>query len=177
MGRAMPDRSRRMAGKEVQKMKTNWNDYYNMGSVCPCCQQQTIVYRREITFPMLHCMKVLYSRLKNKPSNYNEISNTHRVTTDFTKLRYWGLIQKTPESSLYKLTPDGIAFIRGYAELQRYRWIYNDERMPDPKDIDNPLIFCHDIKPKKMDKETILADSMTLSEYINHQKQSVDIFS
>ena len=143
-----------------------WNKHYHMVERCSCCDQQTIVYRREITYPMLYCMKVLYVRLDNKPSNYMQIHQSHRVTTDFTKLQYWGLLVNEPKTSLYSLSEFGICFLKNKLTVPQYCWIYNDGVLPSPEGEENPEIYSYEIKPKKLDKESILADSLTLSEYL-----------
>lgn len=92
---------------------------------CPHCNQLMNVYRRNIRKNMLPGLMALSDRTPKKTS---ELGLTRGARSDFTTLRYWGLIYKPKEqSSDWALTEKGHKFIAGGLSVPRYLFIFNSQ--------------------------------------------------
>src|SRR3990167_6674061 len=68
-------------------------------------------------------------------------------TCDFTKLKYWGLIEDGRMECTYRPTRLAMDFLSGRVSIPKYRWIFNDEVQKDPYGKPNPEIHVWDIEP------------------------------
>ncbi len=103
------------------------------GTHCPCCGQFVKVYKRKFNTVMVRGLISLY---KLGPGYHHVrdiikgISSTG--TNDFSKLRYYGLIQEQCNtdstkrtSGNWKITPKGELFVLNKISLPKYVFIYN----------------------------------------------------
>jgi hypothetical protein len=108
---------------------------------CPCCKQLVMLYERPITSSMAKVLILLYSYFKNHAdwlhvpgylSEMNKIGAAVR-TSDWSKLRYWGLIEEKPgalsdgskRAGFYKITGLGHQFARGEVKVAKTAKVYN----------------------------------------------------
>lgn len=139
---------------------------------CAHCGQKMMVYQRSIRVGMVFAMReVLYSG-KTKAFKVSDFSWKRGVSADFTKLKYWRLIELVgPET--WKITHDGIKFLIGQLRVSKYKYIYNNTVQQDPENETNPLISVVDVDPKQITKESVLRDAARHGDFINPTKQMV----
>lgn len=126
---------------------------------CPHCQQTMMVYKRQIRIPMLVCLRRLFFSFGHTPVKVHDLEPDGNKSADFEKLRYWGLITGH-HGGRWAITSLGIDFILGRATVKRSKWIYNQEMQPTPRVEENPDIYCWDIAPDVISKETVLNDAL-----------------
>jgi len=138
-------------------------------SICPCCGQTVKVYKRSIRSNMVFMMRKLVVKFKNQPMRVNEIDERTRVSSDFTKLMYWGLI--TPyENETYFVNETGLSFLRGECKVVEYKYVFNKKVQVEPVGTKNRMISVDDIKWSKIDKQKILEESIEYAEHISKIK-------
>lgn len=101
------------------------------GAKCPCCNQFTKVYRRKITSQTARAMVLMWREAGNDYVYMPTLLG--RKQADETKARYWGLIEEAPEVrddgssrvGVWRLTPKGVAFVRGMTRVPKYARIYD----------------------------------------------------
>jgi hypothetical protein len=131
------------------------------GGVCPCCKQRVKVYRRYISSAMAMGLYLMAHETKNgtakddvhkiqeangKTTHWLHIENFLKqlpipssIRGDVAKLTKWGLLEpegkpkddNNPSNGYYRVTPTGFAYIQGLFNLPRYKWVYNDEVIPE----------------------------------------------
>lgn len=86
---------------------------------CPCCGvKHNQIYKRQIYKSILKGLKIL-------ASNSREIAPSS--VGDFSKLRYWGMIQYEGKEGVLRVTEDGHAFLRGIISVPKYAFIQNNK--------------------------------------------------
>lgn len=81
-------------------------------------------YRRAISKGMARAIKLLY-RIQVSKINDGTAPNQF---ADFTKLRYWGLIQQAGETSHWNITQAGIDFVEGRTGVAKKAIVVNNVR-------------------------------------------------
>jgi hypothetical protein len=107
------------------------------GATCPCCQQHAQMYSRPITSAMAAALILLYRhQLDNSSMTWFHAENFFKdrknipssIRGDFSKLRFWGLIQADEDSEgYYRVTSKGIDFIKGHIKVESNVKIYNNK--------------------------------------------------
>ena len=113
------------------------------GADCPCCTQRAQVYRRKLNSRMARGLIALY--LATGGRDYGHLPTIAGDGCEVGKLRYWGLVVEEPEArpdggraGYWKLTPDGVDFVRGRLRVPKYARIYDGRRLGlrgEPVDI------------------------------------------
>lgn len=108
---------------------------------CPLCDQTVKVYYRSITPAMAYCLiKVYRNTLLNHLSDHVNIltglvnipalfKDNHAVQSDFTKLKFWGLIEPgtdAEKAGMWRLSDKGRKFVENKLSVQKYAKVYND---------------------------------------------------
>ena len=117
----------------IKEAKIYLRSNLEKGSDCPCCNQKVKSYRRNLNYAMSLCL-IKLSGMDQKFHHVSKIvegiSNTG--TADFSKLKYWGLIQEKENldtskknSGFWKITESGINFAQNKTNLPKYVTIYN----------------------------------------------------
>jgi len=96
---------------------------------CPTCGRYAKIYRRS-----LHCSVALQLiRLHNLGGIDAYVSASRLIPPgntgvgDFTKAKYWSLIEHSEgDGSMWRLTFNGLMFVRGNARIQKYAMVYDD---------------------------------------------------
>ena len=140
---------------------------------CTHCGQNTTVYRRNIRSNMIYCLQTLYRNFGMESAPQIKLSDKLNVLADFTKLKYWGLIEYAGNNE-YRITYDGIDYLCGNKAMQKYKWVYNDQVQSGPMNEENPYIFVWDIKKSPISKEIALENSVNRSEY--HMSKEAELF-
>lgn len=85
---------------------------------CPCCQtRHNQVYKRRIYKSIVKALRSLADKKKDI---------TACSVGDFSKLRYWGLIEYQGSEGSWKVTNDGWSFLDGLLAVPRYVFIQNN---------------------------------------------------
>lgn len=140
---------------------------------CEHCGQKMMVYRRNIRLGMARALRDLFKTRKRGKAKVSDFSWPRGIMADFTKLKYWGLIE-SPEPEHWQITQRGILFILGKIAIPKYRWIYNNQIKQDAGP--NKKIFVWDIEPEEISKESVLADASHYHEYIQVEKLQPELF-
>lgn len=119
---------------------------------CPHCNQNMMIYRRNIRSNMLYCLHRLYFTLGNVPTKTRDIDARSNVISDFPKLRFWGLVEE--QDGKWLVTTRGHMYLLGNVSLKKYKWIYNNGVMADQ--AENPRLYIWDICPEKISKAIVL---------------------
>lgn len=103
-------------------------DAHIMGGYCVRCPLSGTIhnmpYRRAISKGMARAIKLLY-RIQVSKINDGTAPNQF---ADFTKLRYWGLIQQAGETSHWNITQAGIHFVEGRTGVAKNAIVVNNVR-------------------------------------------------
>ncbi len=118
--------------QNLEEIKSFLRENMAKGVHCPACEQFVKVYRRPMHATMALTLIRLYhlDRLDVFIPRYHHVKEivkgiSDTGTNDFSKLRYWGLIEEEPKGSslnkkssgMWKITTDGINFVRGSIEV------------------------------------------------------------
>jgi len=102
------------------------------GADCPLCRQKVRVYRRNLNATMSRVLIALYVRAGPNRLRWFQIfrlleeSGISYRGTDYSKPRYWGLMEGCPESpGFWRITADGMAFVERRLEVKSHAVLYN----------------------------------------------------
>jgi len=123
---------------------------------CPHCGQLMKVYRRTIRKNML---PGLYALSDKTPKKTSELGLTIGARSDFTILRYWGLICKQ-EDNKWSLTDKGRKFIKSEMLIPKYLYIFNSQIEGKSEEY----IGINNID-EEFDKEDFMNHSIPLDEF------------
>ncbi len=85
---------------------------------CPCCKtRHNQIYKRRIYKSIIKALKSMAD--KNKDITACSVG-------DFSKLRYWGLIENQGSEGSWKITNDGWSFLDGLISVPEYLFIQNN---------------------------------------------------
>lgn len=125
--------------ENISKEDKLWNFWDNLFSGkkqdCPCCGRYAQMYRRKLHYTAVKKLISLYSL-----GGEDQYVHTSRLVVkgdtsigDFSKAKYWGLIEEAISSSemkktsgLWKLTPKGVLFVKNKIQIPRTAFIFND---------------------------------------------------
>lgn len=108
------------------------------GCHCPLCGKYAKVYRRKLNSGMASRLIKLYNATDIfANTDYLHISDflgKGMHPTDFSKLKFWGLIESMPNddpskrsSGYWRITYDGMLFVQGNKRVKSHSVAYNDE--------------------------------------------------
>ena len=102
------------------------------GCRCPCCDSFLKMYRRKISSSSARALITLASH--QKWVDYKTVYATKNgIVGDFSKLRYWGVVENMPEvdlnadkrgSGLWRITQKGMDFVMNKIPLPKYVFLY-----------------------------------------------------
>lgn len=103
---------------------------------CPCCQRYAQVYHRNLHTSVALQLIMLYK--KGGDQRYIHVrelvTDNMSGAGDFTKAKYWGLIQEAPmqedgkkSSGYWKLTTEGQMFVTGMSAIRKTLLVYDDQ--------------------------------------------------
>ena len=100
------------------------------GGICPVCNRFTKVYRRQITSSMARFLIEFWKEWQD--FDYHHVAKNYRRCGDYAKLHYWGLMEPRGDrpdakktSGYWRITPDGLDFIRGDFIVPRFARVYD----------------------------------------------------
>ena len=126
---------------------------------CPHCNQLMNVYKRSIRANMLDGLFALSDRTPKKTC---ELPISSGARSDFTTLRYWGLICKSDEGdNKWMLTEKGHLFIKNELSVPQYLFIFNS----NIEGRSEELIKLSDIDGEVFDKQELLDNATPKNEF------------
>jgi hypothetical protein len=109
-------------------------------------------------------MLKLYYDFGNKPTKLKQISDNHSYTSDFSKLKYWGLIIRNNHEQ-YQVTEKGEAFLNLSIPVPKILWVFNDKVQDFPSGKKPEPIFAYEVRNIGFDKDQFLRMSMPADDY------------
>lgn len=127
---------------------------------CEACGQKMMVYRRSVRKNMIPGMIVM---LDGIPRKTVELGLSPGARSDFTTLRFWGLIYRDLNKDRFKwmLTQHGKLFLQGKTNISKYVYIFNNQVKRYGGDLTN----IKDIYPEKIDIDTILENAKRVAQF------------
>lgn len=121
---------------------------------CPCCKRYAQVYRRKLHHTVAWQLITLFK--KGGDTKYVHVRDlvTRGMSGagDFTKAKYWGLIQECPveedgkkSSGFWRLTEAGSLFVRGILPIRKTLLVYDDKVIGDSDGV----VYINDCLGKK----------------------------
>lgn len=130
---------------------------------CPTCGRWAQVYRRRIYGTVAMQLIRLY-KLGGTDDYVHTRNLLGRGATgvgDFSKAKYWGLIEEAPNidnnknnNGLWRLTGIGISFVCGVHRIQEYALVYNDAVLK----FDGKPVSIEDCLGKKFDYRELMGN-------------------
>jgi hypothetical protein len=103
------------------------------GARCPCCNQFTKVYRRQINSGMARSLIAMY--LHGPQGQWVHLpTQVGARSREEGKLRYWGLVEEQVtvqrvdggRAGYWRLTPAGRTWVTGQSTVHKYVAVYNN---------------------------------------------------
>ena len=119
-----------------------------------------MVYRRSVRKNMIPGMIVM---LDGIPRKTVELGLSPGARSDFTTLRFWGLIFRDLNKDRFKwmLTQHGRLFLQGRTTIQKYVYMFNNR----VKRYGGPVTDIRDIYPEKIDIDTVLENARRIDQF------------
>lgn len=131
------------------------------GCVCPACGRFAKVYRRRLNSTVAKQLIHLYRSGGDKDFIHSKHFVNGTGVGDLTKAKYFGLLESAPNdnqskktSGLWRLTEDGVDFVRGDITIPQYVMIYNDEVLGFSEND----VFIKDSLGDKFDYQQLMND-------------------
>lgn len=100
-------------------------------SICPSCKRKAVEHRHSLTKVLVNGIYDFATQYKSKARVAIQLSSLGWTRTrwqNFTKLKYWGLIeQPEPKSGFWVLTEKGMLFVCGLTKIPKAVWTWDDE--------------------------------------------------
>ena len=102
---------------------------------CPCCHRNAQIYRRNLHFTV--AMQLIRLHVLSRPK-FDYINAAELIyqgqhgTGDFSKAKYWGLIEHRPvekdekSSGFWRLTNKGCRFVENKITIPHYALVFDD---------------------------------------------------
>jgi len=111
---------------------------------CPCCAQTVKCYRRALHAGMARQLIKLYLRGGQEAQQWVHVRDLYVLGSsgDYAKLRFWGLVEPMDQrtrgenaSGYWRITPDGIAFVRERCGVPGHVLVYNNEKRGEDRQV------------------------------------------
>ena len=102
---------------------------------CPCCEHSHRVYHRSINSGMAKGLIAAFRARNLQHFHAHDLLNDHNAWSgDFTKLRFWGFIERATEieglkgktNGYWRITAAGVEFIHGRTSAVKFLHILDD---------------------------------------------------
>lgn len=130
--------SRITLASTVEEAKNWLRDRLTEGDRCPVCKQHCKIYRRKITSSMVTTAAKVRRAQDGPNSNdgYVYLPDIFQHSRDFATMAYFGLAGQAPGKRIdggrpgwWRITEDGMEFLRGNKKVHKYALIYNGARI------------------------------------------------
>lgn len=112
---------------------------------------------------MIKGLVLLY---KAGPLSTAQLGLTRGARSDFTTLKFWGLIWKPDNDNrdLWAITRKGRRFLEGKRSIPKYVHVYNNKVQTSSEEE----VFLKDVHPQEISFETVVANSQGMTQFTNH---------
>ena len=133
----------KFSGRTLEEAKEWLRGKFAKGADCPCCGQFVKLYRRKLNSSMAYAMILLAKHQKeiggawfHVPDYLSSVTSTATIRGgDWSKLRYWGLIESdesirddgSKRAGVWRVTEAGMAFAANDKSVPSHVHIYNGE--------------------------------------------------
>ena len=119
------------------------------GAACPCCTQFAKIYKRPLTYSMVHALALIY---KSGTKDFFHVEEylkeedcSASIRGDFPKLRFWLMLEAYDESredgskrnGYYKITGLGEQFLKGNIAVPSFVKLYNNKKYGESDEMIN----------------------------------------
>lgn len=127
---------------------------------CPHCNQTMMVYKRAIRRNMIPGLILLSDGLVRRTS---ELGLSLGARSDFTTLRYFGLIYKPygEDKDKWAITQAGRDFITNNLSIWKYVYVFNGH----VEGRSDEQIYISDITPERFEKQKLLEEAIPKFEF------------
>lgn len=133
---------------------------------CNHCGQRMMVYARSIRPDMVEALRAFYEH--GQPAKVSDFEFSRGVNADFTKLRYWDLIERAG-GECWKVTRKGVEFLEGRLPVEKVKFIYNNKPIENLEGVQRcdkyKLVFVYQITGEKITKESVLDNAKTMRRF------------
>jgi len=128
---------------------------------CECCGQRMVVYRRSIRKNMVPGLIVLMDGIPRKTV---ELGLSEGARSDFTTLRFFGLIYRDLDKDRYKwiITQKGRLFLQGKTTIPKYVYIFNNQ----VKRYSEDRVSIETVYHQKIDLDSVLEHAQSLDQFV-----------
>ncbi len=118
-----------------------------------------MIYRRAVRKNMIPGLVVLSDGIARKTV---ELGLGPGARSDFTTLRFWGLIYRDLKKHRTKwmITKHGLLFLEGKTTISKFVYIFNNQ----VKRYSNEVVSVNQIYPERIDYETIMKNATPMEE-------------
>ncbi len=136
----------------------------NKFKICPACSQKMMVYRRSVRKNMIPGLVVLSDGI---PRRTVELGLSPGARSDFTTLRFWGLIYRNlkKDRNKWMITKHGLLFLEGKTTISKYAFIFNNQT----KRYSKQIVSLQQIYPEKIDYDEIMKHAAPLENVENEK--------
>jgi hypothetical protein len=130
--------------RTLEEAKRWLRERFSEGADCPCCNQFVKLYKRKLNGSMSLALIYIYKYFESNPAEQwlHVPSYLSRIISgatvrggDWSKLRYWGLIEDqkgtrddgSERVGNYRITEEGKKFVQGLTRVPRHVFLYNQE--------------------------------------------------
>ena len=118
------------------------------GQRCTECTQKVEIYTYKMTGALLRALEVLIRHVETSAINWCKTSDlpfTRTQYTNWTKLKYWGLIAHSDDELRWCVTHLGMSFYYGHTAIRKTVKRYDNHTWPVQKD--DRLVYSYQIDP------------------------------
>lgn len=139
-------------------------ELFRKGSNCPECERYGKIYKRDININLINVLFYIYSETeRNMPSdgwiilsNELEVISNRCGTKEYSKLRFWNLIEfKIENKGIWRITEHGIMFVQGKVRIPKTAEIFGNKLIG----LEGELVSVSDIMKKNIDYEKLMGVS------------------
>lgn len=121
------------------------------GVKCPCCGQFAKVYRRNIHQTMAKALIQFYNA--GGDVAFLNAASVAGPACEIGKTRYWGLIEQSlTQRGYWRLTPKGVAFVRGDLNVRKYAFIFDGDCQANS----GPMVSINDCLGTRFDYAALM---------------------
>lgn len=127
---------------------------------CEACGQKCMVYRRSVRRNMIQGLIIL---LDGIPRKTVELGLSSGARSDFTTLRFFGLIYRDLDKDRFKwmLTQQGRLFLQGKTSIPKYTYVFNSI----VKRYSEERIWITDVHHERIDIDSVLQNARSVDSF------------
>ncbi|MDB4311924.1 hypothetical protein N9937_00700 [bacterium] len=139
-------------GTTIEDAKIYLRGIADKGEKCPCCQQMVKFYRRTINSSMAFGLMVAHKYTREDHDKIFHVTDISKAIPecgalrgggDWSKLRYWGLIDEVreetedgnPHAGLWRITQKGRDFVQNNISVRKTKVVYDGKVIGEDGDL------------------------------------------